>query len=76
MALSPTAPEGIEGPHVQHGEQLRFGFGKGEAIMQRLKRRHNERCFPLGQLLLQDGGPAAQRKREVGFLLNGESQQA
>lgn len=54
-----SLPEGVEGAHVQHGEQLCFGFGEGQAVVQGLECRHDESCLPLGQLQLLDGVPTA-----------------
>lgn len=50
-------PEGVEGAHVQHGEQFCFGFREGQAVVQGLKCRHNESCLPVRQLQLLDGVP-------------------
>lgn len=50
-------PEGVEGAHVQHGEQFCFGFGEGQAVVQGLKCRHNKSCLPVRQLQLLDGVP-------------------
>lgn len=54
---APGLPEGVEGAHVQHGEQFCFGFGEGQAVVQGLKCRHDESCLPVGQLQLLDGVP-------------------
>lgn len=49
-AVSAGVPEGVEGPHVQHGEQLSFGFGKGEAVAQCLKGRYNQSFLSVGHV--------------------------
>lgn len=38
----PSPPEGEEGPHVQHGEQLRLGLGEAQPVALGLERGHNQ----------------------------------
>lgn len=56
-----NSPEGEKCPHVQHGQQLRFRLGEGEAVTQRLEGRHNHRLLGVGQVQLDDRLPGRQR---------------
>lgn len=51
-------PEGVESPHVQHGEQLSFGFREGQPVTQGLKRWDHQSLLSVSHVQLHYGPPA------------------
>lgn len=43
-------PEGEERSHVQLGQKLSFGFGEGQAVTERLERRHHQSLLGAGHV--------------------------
>lgn len=52
MKVTVQVPEGVERPHVQHGEQLGFGFGEGQAVTKRLKGRDHQSLLSVSHVQL------------------------
>lgn len=51
-------PEGVESPHVQHGEQLSFGFREGQAVTECLKGWDHQSFLGVSHVHLNYGLPA------------------
>lgn len=56
-------PEGVESPHVQHGEQLSFGFGEGQTVTKRLEGRNHQSLLSVSHVQLHHR-LSARRKRD------------
>lgn len=57
------APEGVESPHVQHGEQLGFGFGKGQAVTESLESGNHKSLLGVPHVQMHHGPSVAQNRR-------------
>lgn len=56
-------PEGVESPHVQHGEQLSFGFGEGQTVTKRLEGWNHQSLLGVSHVQLHYG-LSARRKQD------------
>lgn len=52
MSVPVQVPEGVESPHVQHGEQLSFGFGEGETVTKRLESWNHQSLLSVSHVQL------------------------
>lgn len=62
-SCSLDVPEGVESPHVQHGEQLSFGFGERQTVTKRLEGWNHQSLLGVSHVQLHHG-LSARRKQD------------
>lgn len=55
-------PEGVETPHVQHGEELSFGFGERKTVTKCLESWNHQSLLSVGHVQLHHRLSAEEQK--------------